>query len=266
MNNSITSSNTINSSKTKKYVQYLAAVIFWLAVWYFSAVKINKAIILVSPLEVLKALFSLVRETAFWTVVAFSFFRIAGGFLLAVALGIILAVLASCVSFVRILLSPIISVIKSTPVASFVILALLWINSSNLAIFISFLMVFPVIYTNILNGIMNTDKKLVEMADVFKISRLKRVLYIYIPDVMPFFVSACTVSLGLCWKSGVAAEVIGQPDGSIGEKLYKAKIFLETPDLFAWTIVIILISFVFEKLFLFLLNRLWKAVERSSLK
>lgn len=254
------------NNKKSKAVQYAAAVLFWIAVWYVVSIKINKSVILVSPTEVVEALLSLVRKTAFWYTIANSFASIAGGFLIAVISGIILACAASALPFLRILLSPLTSVMKSTPVASFVILVLLWISSSRLAILISFLMVFPVIYTNLLNGIMNVDKRLEEMAEVFHISRIKRILYIYLPDVMPFFVSACTVSLGLCWKSGVAAEVIGQPENSIGEKLYKSKLYLETADLFAWTVVIILISYLFEKLFLFALNKLWKAIERSCSK
>jgi NitT/TauT family transport system permease protein len=255
----------MSDKKSVKALQYAAAVIFWLALWHFVSLKINKSIILVSPAEVIKTLFSLVRETAFWSAVMFSFIRIAGGFLLALVLGTALAVTASSVPFIKALLSPLISAMKSTPVASFVILVLLWLPSRNLAVVISFLMVFPIIYTNVLNGILNVDKKLIEMADVFKIGKVKKMLYIYLPDVMPFFISACTVSLGMSWKSGIAAEVIGQPDGSIGERLYKSKLLLETPDLFAWTVVIIVISYVFERLFLLLLKLISDRIERGGI-
>ena len=127
-------------------------------------------------------------------------------------------------------------------------------------------MVFPVVYTNVINGITNVDAKLLEMAKVYGISPLKKLLYIYLPDVMPFFVSACTVSLGLCWKSGIAAEVIGQPTGSIGDMLYKAKIYLETADLFAWTLAIVIISVLFEKLFLFILGIIEKQICRGGIE
>ena len=123
---------------------------------------------------------------------------------------------------------------------------LIWIPSRNLSVFISFLMVLPVIYTNILEGIQQTDSKILEMAKVFQVNPGRKIRYIYVSQVLPYFLSACRLSLGMCWKAGVAAEVIGVPSGSIGEKLYNAKIYLNTPDLFAWTIVIIVISFVFE--------------------
>lgn len=122
-------------------------------------------------------------------------------------------------------------------------------------------MVLPVIYANVLGGIEATDQKLLEMAQVFQIPVNRQIRYLYVPQVMPFFQSGCAVALGLCWKAGVAAEVIGMPQGSIGEKLQQAKVYLDTPDLFAWTLVIVLISLSFEKAFLALLR---KAVRRSE--
>ena len=150
----------------------------------------------------------------------------------------------------EILLAPVVTVMKSVPVASFIILCLIWIPSRNLSVFITFLMVFPAVYTNVCQGIRETDRELLEMAQVFQVSFGRKVRYIYISQAAPYFQAACRLALGLCWKAGVAAEVIGIPGGSIGEKLYHAKIYLNTPDLFAWTIVIIGISVLFEKLFL----------------
>jgi NitT/TauT family transport system permease protein len=152
--------------------------------------------------------------------------------------------------------------IKSVPVVSFIILALIWFSSKNLAVLISFLMVLPIIYTNTLMGINNLDKDLKEMAKVFKIPTLRRIRYIEAPQIMPFFYSGCEIALGLCWKSGIAAEVIGIPKGSIGERLQQAKVYLDTPDLFAWTVVIVILSFLFERLILTLLKQLQKASER----
>ena len=160
-----------------------------------------------------------------------------------------------CFFAVEVLMEPLIMVIKATPVASFIILCLIWIPSRNLSVFISFLMVFPVVYTNILEGIRQTDKQLLEMADSFGAGVGKKLQFIYLSQVMPYAVTACKLGLGLCWKAGIAAEVIGIPAGSIGEKLYKAKVYLETPDLFAWTIVIIAVSVGFEKIFMFALRR-----------
>ena len=201
-------------------------------------------------------LVELVPHGDFWGAILFSFWRITLGFLLACLAGTALGVLSSRFGPVRDLAAPLMGVIKSIPVASFVILVLIWVPSRNLSVVISFLMVTPIVYSNVLGGISSMDKKLTEMADVFAVPFPRRLRYLYLPQVAPFFRSACAVGLGLCWKAGVAAEVIGLPDGSIGERLYEAKVYLNTPDLFAWTVVIVLVSLVFEKLFLFLLDRL----------
>ena len=195
------------------------AVFFWITIWQFASMYLGQEILLASPVSVVRKLFELIFSGNFWQSVGFSFVRIVTGFLLAVLLGIFLAVLAYWSKTVEILIAPVIAVVKSTPVASFIILCLIWIPSRNLSVFISFLM------------------------------------------VLPYFLSACRLSLGMCWKAGVAAEVIGVPSGSIGEKLYNAKIYLNTPDLFAWTIVIIVISFVFEKCFLGIVSRVVYMIE-----
>ncbi|MGL5245152.1 MAG: ABC transporter permease, partial [Sarcina sp.] len=154
----------------------------------------------------------------------------------------------------KILIEPLILTIQAIPVASFIILCLIWVSSKNLSILISFLMVLPVVYRNILDGIKSIPRELNDMAKVFKVSKLKNIRYIYLSQVAPYLRAACSVSLGLCWKAGIAAEVIGMPANSIGEKLYEAKIYLNTPDLFAWTIVIIIISICFQKGFLAIID------------
>jgi NitT/TauT family transport system permease protein len=172
----------------------------------------------------------------------------------------LLAILSAKFALISELLAPIMLAIKSVPVVSFIILALIWFSSKNLAVLISFLMVLPIIYTNTLTGIHNLDKDLAEMARVFRLPFARRLRYIEAPQIMPFFYSGCEIALGLCWKSGIAAEVIGIPKGSIGERLQQAKVYLDTPDLFAWTVVIVLISYLFERLVLSILkgcSRLW---------
>ena len=232
------------------------AVFFWITIWQFASMYLGQEILLASPVSVVRKLFELSFTGNFWQSVGFSFVRIVTGFLLAMFLGIFLAVLAYWSKTVEILIAPVIAV-------SFMILSLIWIPSRNLSVFISFLMVLPVIYTNILEGIRQTDSKILEMAKVFQVNPGRKIRYIYVSQVLPYFLSACRLSLGMCWKAGVAAEVIGVPSGSIGEKLYNAKIYLNTPDLFAWTIVIIVISFVFEKCFLGIVSRVVYMIEHK---
>ena len=240
----------------------LWAVLFWLAVWQLGAMALDQELFLVSPLRVLGRLGELVVTGPFWRAVGMSSLRIMGGFLAATAAGVLLAALSARFRRVEELLAPALLAIKSIPVASFIILALILFSSRNLAVLISFLMVLPVVYANVLEGIRSADRQLLEMGRVFRLPVGRRLRYLYVPQVYPFFEAACGVALGLCWKAGVAAEVIGMPQGSIGERLQQAKIYLDTPDLFAWTLVIVLVSLAFEKLFLRLLKAGARALER----
>ena len=250
-----------SADKPKRTIR-LWAVAVWLLLWHILSVYIGHDILLVSPVSVVQRFIQLIQESVFWKSILFSFQRITAGFLLATVSGATFAALAARFRRVEELLAPVILFAKATPVASFIILVLIWVSSRNLSVVISFLMVMPVIYTNVLNGIRNTDTKLLEMADVFGIPARRRIMYIYVSQILPFFQSACLVGLGLCWKAGIAAEVIGIPGGSIGERLYMAKIYFTTPDLFAWTLTIIIISVVFEKLFMLLIRFLIRRIER----
>ncbi len=239
------------------------AIGFWLLVWQIVSMVINKEILLVSPISTLLRLGELVFEIEFWKAILFSFSKITTGFLLALILGSIFAIIASYEKNFNKLIEPLILVIQSIPVASFIILSLVWIKTEYLSTFISFLMVLPIIYRNILDGINNIPKELIEMAEVFKVSKIKRLRYIYLSQIVPYLRAACSVSLGLCWKAGIAAEVIGLPKNSIGENLYNAKIYLETKDLFAWTVVIIIISILFQRVFLKFID--WVIVRMESM-
>lgn len=252
---------TIRNKKKNEKINEIAAIIFWLLIWQIASMKINQEILLVSPGRVLLNLFTLVREKTFWSAVIFSITRILLGFFLGMVTGVTSAVLASRTAMVQALLKPLTAVIQATPVASFIIVALIWIPSKNLAVLISFLMSFPILYSNMLQGISQTDQKLLEMAHVFRISFFNKVKAIYLPQVYPYFTAASSVSMGLCWKAGIAAEIIGIPKGSMGEKLYNAKIYLQTADLFGYTLVIILLSIALEKLLLKVIRTL---TERKS--
>ena len=248
--------NMADRDKKRKRIAYTAAaVIFWLLVWQLLSVVTGSRVILPGPIDALKALFGLIPTLTFWKTVGNSFLHIVLGFLCAVILGTLLAAESYRFVPVKYLFSPLMKLIKAVPVASFIILVLLWINSRQLPAVISFLMVLPVIYTNVLTGIEGTDPKLLEMAEVFRLGNAKKLKYIYIPAVKPHFVAAVNIALGFSWKSGVAAEVIGLTPNAIGTRLYEAKLYLMTDELFAWTAVIVLVSVVFEKAVMAALKR-----------
>lgn len=229
---------------------------FWLLLWQLGAMALGQRLLLPSPAEVLVCLARLVVTADFWRSVGWSAARIFSGFLIACAAGIMLAGLSARFLAVRELLCPLVTAVKAVPVVSFIILALVWLPSRQLSLFISALMVFPTVYLNLLEGVDQTDRRLLEVARVFRVPPGRRLRDIYLPQALPWFRSACSLGLGLCWKSGVAAEVIGLPGGSVGERLYNAKVYFETPELFAWTVTVVAVSAVFEKLILGLLDRI----------
>ena len=241
--------------QNRPLLQRVLAVMFWLAVWQAAAMAIGQEVFLVSPVQALRTLVQLLPRADFWQRVAFSSGRILLGFVLGVAVSVVLAVCAARWQATDILLAPVMQLVKATPVASFIILALVWVRGASLSVLISFLMVLPVLYGAVRTGLASADAQLLEMAKVFRLPLGRRLRAVWLPAVLPAFRQGCSVALGICWKSGVAAEVIGLPNGSIGDALYRAKITLSTGELFAWTFVIILLSAAFEKLFLWVLDK-----------
>ncbi|MGN0644581.1 ABC transporter permease [Gemmiger sp.] len=223
--------------------QTLLAAAFWVAVWQGLALWLGHGgLLLATPGQTVRALVQLVPTAEFWHRIAFSALRILTGFLLATVCGLTLGAAGARWHWFEVLVSPVMQLIRAMPVASFVILALLWVSGKNLSIVVSFTHVLPVIYAGTLVGIADTDPRLVEMARVYRLSLVRRLRYIWLPGVFPSFCESCIAAMGMCWKSGVSAEVIGLPDHSVGDALYRAKITLSTPEVFAWTLVIVLLS------------------------
>ena len=165
-------------------------------------------------------------------------------------------------SVTEFLLQPLILTVRTVPVASFIILALMFLSSRELSVFISFLMVLPIVYANLLQGLLSIPRDMQEMAKMYRLSPLRRLLLVDLPHVKSHLLSGAATALGMAWKSGVAAEVIGIPMGSIGENLYQSKVYLEAASLYAWTAVIVLLSIAFEKAVLFLIKCGYRRLER----
>ena len=238
------------------------SVVIALVVWQIVSMAVGMEMLLASPLSVIQRLAVIWKEDGFFFTVLFSLLRITAGFLFALLAGIVLASLAGKFKAVETLLWPWVVTVKTVPVASFIIFSLIWFTYSQLTVFIAFLIAFPVIYNNILQGIKNVDDKMLEMAKLHNMSWGRRLLYVNLPGIKPYLFSACSTAVGMAWKAGIAAEVIGIVKGSIGEKLYESKIYIESVDLFAWTVIIILLSVLLEKAFMLILKALFKGVEK----
>lgn len=238
------------------------AVLFWLLLWQAAAMLVGHDFLLASPITVLLRFAQLSRTLSFWQAAAYTLLRIFSGFLLGLFSGAVLAFLAARYERMEELIAPLWAVLRAIPVASFVIVALIWVPSRNLSVLIAFLIVFPLVYAGVLGEIRRTDPKMIEMARLMRMPALRRLIYIYILPAMNGLEGMCATAMGLAWKSGIAAELISIPSGSIGEKLYTAKVYLMTGDLFAWTLLIILLSAGCARLFCRLMRLCASALER----
>lgn len=246
------------TSQNKKIIKRLISVCIWIAIWQIAFMVVDKELLIASPMQVGLRLSELIVTKDFWHTTGHSLLKITEGYLIGVVIGTLLAVLTVKWDFCYEFFYPVISVIRATPVASFIILALVWLRRDNISLFICFLMVLPIVWANVSQGIRDVDVRLVEMGRIFGFTPMKSLKKIYIPSVMPYFTTGLTTSLGLAWKAGIAAEVMSTPGTSIGTQLYNSKVYIETVDLFAWTVVVIFLSFVLEKAVVYLIRKFLK--------
>ena len=245
--------STTSQNKNRLFPR-LGSVALALLLWQGAALALGQQLLLPGPLSVAERLLSLWTDGVTWLTVFHTFRRIVLGFFLALFIGTILGALAGRSPLLELLLWPFSVTVKTVPVASFIVICLIWLSADKLSIFIPFLMVLPVVYTNILQGVRELPRELSECAFVFRLPWGRRLLYLWLPQLRPYLLSACGIGLGLAWKAGIAAEIIGIPPGSIGSMFYQAKIYFETTELFAWTVTVVAVSILFEKLFLALLR------------
>lgn len=240
----------VSTIKSKKKL----SILFWIILWHIIALVLNREVYLPTPINTIKALFNIIQTKGFFISIFYTLFRVFTGFFISFLLGIILGLFSSFNRHIYDLLNPLVISVKSTPVISIIIIFLSWFKSGTVPIIITFLMCFPIIWTNVVEGVKNTDKLLVDMAKVYKVSKYNILKHIYLPSILPYIVSGSLTALGLGWKVAVAAEVLSQPNYSIGAHLYDSKIYLETESLFAWTLVVIILSFIFEYFFKYVIK------------
>jgi len=240
----------------KKLLKTALIAGFWLLVWALAAFAVGKDLLLPSPAAAGKALLSLAGQGSFWLSCGLTLLRVAGGFLLGMLTGTLLGFLTAFSRLADAFLSPLRSIIRATPVTSFIILVLLWLTTGAAPLFIAFLMVVPIAWANVREGLLSVDARLTQMTKCFGFSRKSRLWHLELPAILPQYLAAATTALGFAWKSGVTAEVLAAPAFSIGRSLYESKLYLETPALFAWTAVVVLLSMALEKLVVALLRRI----------
>lgn len=247
----------IKNKLLKKIVTTIIVTAIWLTIWQCVYALVNNPLFVSAPLDVFERIFELAKTKMFWIDVSLSIGRIILGFVFGVVIGLFMAFVSS-INITEKLFSPIKLIVRATPIASFIMLAWIWLERDMIPVFISALMVIPVVWGNVSTGIKNIGKEYKELAIVYKIGKIKQLKFIYLPGILPYFTTALCTCTGLVWKAGVAAEVLCQPKHSIGTNLFYAKTVLETLDVFAWTVVVIIISLTLELLIKFVLKKLEK--------
>ena len=251
--------------KIPKAVLWLIAATFWTAVWYLAAFGMDNELFLPYPHTVLVSFGKLIQEGAFWHAVWQSMLTVLEGALIGCTLGSLFAVLASLSQIFCAVISPLVTVLRATPVASFIILVYVIVRVNDLpvdtvALLIVIIMVIPILYSNLCSGIASFDKKLDEVACVYSFSLRKKIVFVWLPQIKPFLISGVTNAFGFAWKAGVAAEVICNLENTIGQNLAESKSNLEMDRLFAWTMTVVLLSILFECM----VKRVWQKKRKGS--
>ena len=246
--------------RRKALIRDAAAVLFWLLLWQMGAVWANRSLLLKIPLplETLRAFLRLCGEESFWRSVGSSILHVLLGFLSAGVLGTLGGICSAVSLCFRRLSAPLLRLVRTVPVAAFILLAWLWIPSRILPSFVSALMVLPIIWSHVEAGLNAVDGRLIEMARVFGMDSRRILLRVTLPLMAPTLRTGFLTGIGIAWKAGVAAEVICNPTGSIGALLRGAKAAVDYERVFAVTLMVVLLSLLFE----FVLKLIWKEQRR----
>ncbi len=254
----------MRTSIIKKITLIIIITAIWLTIWQGIYFMVDNPLFVESPLNVFLRLADLAAEIDFWETIAYSIINIMQGFIFGIIFGMLMAFI-SINEFFDSFFAPVKVIVRATPVASFIMLMWIWLERAYIPAFVSFLMVAPIIWGNVSTGIKSVTKEHKELAKVYKFSKIKKFKYIYLPTVLPYFATAVCTCSGLVWKAGIAAEVLCQPKGTIGAKLFEAKGYLEYIDVFAWTVVVVIISILLELAIKTILKKIEKRFKIAGL-
>ena len=244
-----------------------AVAAFWLAAWMLVAALVAQPLILPGPGAVALALLRLICDAGTWAILAGSGARILGGLALAAVCGGVLAGISSRSRAFAHLVAPALSFVKATPVACVVVLLLIWLGSARVSIAAVFLMALPGVYFSLVEGLVQVNKPLEQMFRLHGVRGWRLFCANTWREVLPFVLSCARAVIGMGWKAGVAAELIGMAVGTVGERIYQAKLLIETADLLAWTVLVVAASWACERALVWLLQVsgpvAWRAAVRT---
>lgn len=229
----------------KTIIQKGLLIVFYLVLWQFVSEVIGNSLLLPSPVEVFRSLFSIILDPNSWEAIFSTFLRLLAGFGVGSVLGIILAVLTARFRLIYIILLPLRHLIKSTPVLSFVLILLVSVYSNFVPVIVASIMVLPLMWSTTETALLSLDPKLSEMGKIYY-RPIRRVILVSIPQMLPQILSSAVTALGFAWKAVITAEVLSLPKKAIGNQMYLSKLYLEMPDMFAWTALVITLSLLLE--------------------
>ena len=237
-----------------KHIRRIVIVLIWLLIWQFASMMTGLELLLASPVAVLKTIMNMLVSQQFYVTLMHSMINIGTGLMAGIVFGVILGICAAKYKLIAEFIEIPLQLMKALPVAAFIILLLMWFGSKNVSRIISAMVVIPMVVTGVTDGIKNTDIKLIQMARVYNMSTFNRFRYIYMTGVYPYLSSQLKIALGMCFKAGISAE-------TIGTSMYYAKMYLLSSELFAWSIVIILVSLLVEKIILKIFNVIYRCLQ-----
>lgn len=229
-------------------------LLFWILIWWFISFRGNDLII-PSPKQTMSVLIGLSIKLETYTIIGMSLFRVFISLIIGIGLGILFGMLAGLSDWVRKLIQPVVLVIKSTPVVSFIIILLVYVDRAWVPSICGMLLCFPIIYSNMLEGYKMVDDQLISMSNVYKVPFKRKLQKLYLPSTLPYLYAGILTSIGICWKATIAAEVISFLDNSIGYQILNGKVTIEYDHIFAWTIIIILCSLLIEVVAKYLIKK-----------
>ena len=232
--------------KNNKIIYFIIGIIIFIGLWHLISIKINSEIIFPDIQNILKKLFEIILERSFYKDLISSIIRVFITFALSFLLAIILGIISGIFKSMRYILMPIINFIRTIPTIPLILVAIIWFDNNKVPIFVSMLVIFPIMYDSICNGIINVDKDLIDMSLSYNVSLKTQIINLYIPSIKPYILTAISQSMGITWKSILAAEILSLPTLGIGTKLYESHLYLDTISLFAYCLIAVIFNGIFE--------------------
>lgn len=225
---------------------FLLGIVFIVGAWKILSLVIKSGIIFPPPEQVFLVFIKKLPTASFWKNTGISAFRVSEGFLLSLVAGVAAGILCGRYAVLYSFMKPFISLVRVVPVLSIILIAVIWLDSAQVPVFVSFLMAFPIITGNTIEGMNSRDRKLDQMAEIYGLTKKSRLVSVTIPQLFPFISAAVKTSLGLTWKVVIAAEILSLPRYGIGSAMQNSQLKIETADVFSWTAAAVIVSALFE--------------------